>query len=102
MIMLMIAAPILIESKTPRVFLEDAQRLGGMLVKHVRSVKTREHMQARVACPFVLNRIAAEPFGLGQACRAVDGHRPIPAGQADKGSWRGRWRGWRSFGGSRR
>jgi hypothetical protein len=33
MIMLMIAAPILIESKTPRVFLEDAQTLGGMLVQ---------------------------------------------------------------------
>jgi len=33
MIMLMIAAPILIESKTPRVFLEEAQTLGGMLVQ---------------------------------------------------------------------
>jgi hypothetical protein len=32
MIMLMIAAPILIESKTPRAFLEDAQTLGGMFV----------------------------------------------------------------------
>ena len=32
MIMLMIAAPILIESKTPRAFLEDAQTLGGMLI----------------------------------------------------------------------
>jgi hypothetical protein len=28
----MIAAPILIESKTPRALLEDAQTLGGMLV----------------------------------------------------------------------
>ena len=37
MIMLMIAAPILIESKTPRVFLEDAQTLGGMLVQHSES-----------------------------------------------------------------
>ena len=33
MIMLMIAAPILIESKTPRAFLEDAQTLAGMLVQ---------------------------------------------------------------------
>src|ERR1700756_4997476 len=33
MIMLMIAAPILIESKTPRAFLEDAQTLGRMLVQ---------------------------------------------------------------------
>ena len=33
MIMLMIAAPILIESKKPRAFLEDAQTLGGMLVQ---------------------------------------------------------------------
>jgi hypothetical protein len=33
MIMLMIAAPILIETKTPRAFLEDAQTLGGMLVQ---------------------------------------------------------------------
>lgn len=33
MIMLMIAAPILIETKTPRAFLEDAQTLGGMLVE---------------------------------------------------------------------
>lgn len=32
MVMLMIAAPILIESKAPRAFLEDAQILGGMLV----------------------------------------------------------------------
>ena len=32
MIMLMIAAPILIESKTPRAYLEDAQTLAGMLV----------------------------------------------------------------------
>jgi hypothetical protein len=32
MIMLMIAAPILIESKAPRAFLEDAQTLRGMLV----------------------------------------------------------------------
>jgi hypothetical protein len=32
MIILMIAAPILIESKTPRAFLEDSQTLGGMLV----------------------------------------------------------------------
>jgi hypothetical protein len=45
MIMLMIAAPILIESKTPRAFLEDAQALAGMLlqVQHSespRSLKT--------------------------------------------------------------
>jgi hypothetical protein len=33
MIMLMIGAPILIDSKTPRAFLEDAQRLGGMLAQ---------------------------------------------------------------------
>ena len=33
MIMLMLAAPILIESKTPRAFLEDAQTLSGMLVR---------------------------------------------------------------------
>jgi hypothetical protein len=33
MIMLMLAAPILIESKTPRAFLEDAQKLVGMLVQ---------------------------------------------------------------------
>jgi hypothetical protein len=33
MIMLMLAAPILIESKTPRAFLEDAQKLGGMLMQ---------------------------------------------------------------------
>ena len=33
MIMLMIAAPILIESKTPRAFLEDAQALAGMLLQ---------------------------------------------------------------------
>jgi hypothetical protein len=33
MIMLMIAAPILIDSKTPRAFLEDAQTLAGMLVQ---------------------------------------------------------------------
>jgi hypothetical protein len=32
MIILMIAAPILIESKAPRAFLEDALTLGGMLV----------------------------------------------------------------------
>jgi hypothetical protein len=33
MIMLLIAAPILIESKIPRAILEDAQTLGGMLVQ---------------------------------------------------------------------
>jgi hypothetical protein len=33
MIMLMIGAPILIDSKNPRAFLEDAQRLGGMLLR---------------------------------------------------------------------
>jgi hypothetical protein len=33
MIMLMIAAPILIDGKTPRAFLEHAQTLGGMLVQ---------------------------------------------------------------------
>jgi hypothetical protein len=33
MIMLMIAAPILIDSRTPRAFLEDAQTLAGMLAK---------------------------------------------------------------------
>src|ERR1700739_992855 len=33
MIMLMIAAPILIDSKTPRAFLEDAQTLAGMLLQ---------------------------------------------------------------------
>jgi hypothetical protein len=33
MIMLMIAAPILIDSRRPRAFLEDAQTLGGMLLQ---------------------------------------------------------------------
>ncbi len=33
MIMLMIGAPILIDTKAPRAFLEHAQRLGGMLVR---------------------------------------------------------------------
>jgi hypothetical protein len=40
MIMLMIGAPILIDSKTPRAFLEDAQRLGGMLAQ-VRQAESR-------------------------------------------------------------
>jgi hypothetical protein len=66
MIMLMIAAPILIESKTPRVFLEDAQTLGGMLVQvqhseSQSSVKTvTSHTQLEEALQQL--KIAAAPL----------------------------------------
>src|ERR1700742_2423427 len=45
MIMLMIGAPILIDSKSPRAFLEDAQTLGGMLVR-VRDAKSPSSMRS--------------------------------------------------------
>ena len=45
MIMLMIAAPILIESKTPRAFLEGAQTLGGMLV-HVQHSESQSSLKS--------------------------------------------------------
>jgi hypothetical protein len=45
MIMLMIGAPILIDSKSPRAFLEDAQTLGGMLVR-VRDAESPSSMRS--------------------------------------------------------
>ena len=45
MIMLMIGAPILIDSKAPRAFLEDAQTLGGMLLK-VQHAQSRSPMRS--------------------------------------------------------
>jgi hypothetical protein len=45
MIMLMIAAPILIESRTPRAFLEDAQTLGSILV-HVQHSQSQSSLNA--------------------------------------------------------
>ena len=43
MIMLMIAAPILIDIRRPRAFLEDAQTLGGMLV-HVQHSQSQSSL----------------------------------------------------------
>jgi hypothetical protein len=66
MIMLMIAAPILIESKTPRAFLEDAQALAGMLlqVQHSESQRSLKTVPADAKFEEALQRlkIAAAPL----------------------------------------
>ncbi len=46
MIMLMLAAPILIDSRTPRTFLEQAQKLAGMLVQ-------AQHPESHISCKAV-------------------------------------------------
>jgi hypothetical protein len=46
MIMLMLAAPILIDSRTPRTFLEQAQKLAGMLVQ-------AQHPESQLSCKAV-------------------------------------------------
>ena len=93
MIMLMIAAPVLIESKTPRAFLEEAQTLGRMLVQvhHSESQSSLKSLpsdtqleeslqQLKIAAAPLLVPLTAEErtaAGIEETSRAINGvHEP--------------------------